>query len=113
MNEEFIKRIYSTVVLDGLEAYKEQFNNTIITDKSTDYAVQLLQIYSLLSKKQKEVFLNFIQVVIIDTISTMFGIFDGSSTLNGGNYDIDIKIDGKDTDKNLQDPFLLYVEENE
>lgn len=50
------------------------------------------------------------KVVIIDAVSEVFGIFDGSSTLQGGDLDISITIDGKDTENELQDSFLEYVE---
>ena len=48
---------------------------------------------------------------MIDTVSHVFGILDGSSTLSGGNLEIEIKINGKSTENELQDTFLGVDEE--
>ena len=45
-------------------------------------------------------------VRIIDTVSSVFGILDGSSTLSGGNLEFAIKINGISTENELQDSFL-------
>mgnify|MGYP006876766452 CR=1 FL=1 len=59
----------------------------------------------------KKVFINIIKHIIIDTISSVFGILDGSSTLSGGNLDFEVKINGISTENELQDTFLEIVEE--
>ena len=55
--------------------------------------------------------MNVIKQTMIDTISSLFGILDGSSTLSGGNMEFDIKINGMSTEDELQDTFLELVEE--
>ncbi|MDF2801267.1 MAG: transposase mutator type [Anaerocolumna sp.] len=110
MNEEFIKRLYETSIIDGLESYKNQFNNTVITDKTAEFTKKALDMYQSLTSDQKEVFFEVLKITMIDTISLMFGVLDGSSTLNGGYMDVKMSIDGKDTEEELQDTFLEYVE---
>lgn len=50
---------------------------------------------------------------MIDTISNMLGIIDGSSTLSGGDAEPKLYLDDTDTDGELQDLFLAYVEDIE
>ena len=49
---------------------------------------------------------------MIDTISSVFGILDGSSTLSGGDFEFEVRINGISTEDDLQDTFLGFVEEN-
>ena len=53
------------------------------------------------------------QQTMIDTISNMLGIIDGSSTLSGCDAEPKLYLDDADTDGDLQDLFLEYVEEIE
>ncbi len=110
MNEEFVKRLYDTSIVEGLDIYKNQFNNTAITDKTTEFTKKALEMYSSLTNSQKEVFFDVLKITMIDTISLVFGVIDGSSTLNGGSMDFKMYINGEDTDEELQDTFLEYVE---
>lgn len=110
MKEEFVKRLYDTGIEDGLEIYINQFNNTVITDKTTEFTRKALDMYNSLTNNQKDVFFEVLKITMIDTISLIFGVIDGSSTLNGGSMDIKMYINGEDTDEELQDTFLEYVE---
>ena len=49
---------------------------------------------------------------MVDTISSIFGVLDGSSTLPGEDYEFEVKINGVNTEGELQDAFLCFVEEN-
>lgn len=111
MNEEFARRIYKTIIEDGKELYKELYENTEITEKTIDYWKDALELYNSFNYKQKNVFMNIIKQTMIDTISSLFGILDGSSTLSGGNMEFDIKINGIGTEDEMQDTFLEIVEE--
>lgn len=113
MNEEFVKSIYVTIVEDGEKIYKELYENTQVTERTVDYWKNALELYHSLDSNQKEIFVDIVKHIMIDTISGIFGVFDGSSTLSGDdNFEIDIKINGVDTENELQDAFLEYVEEN-
>lgn len=71
-----------------------------------------LKLYEELSFEKKENMLRFAKLIMIDTISSVFGILDGSSSLSGGDMDIKIEINGKGTEEELQDTFLEYIEDN-
>ncbi|MCM1162535.1 MAG: hypothetical protein NC412_15125 [Roseburia sp.] len=113
MNEEFAKRIYKTIIEDGGDFYKELYENTEITEKTIDYWKDALELYNSFNYNQKNIFMNVIKQTMIDTISSVFGILDGSSTLSGGNMEFDVKINGISTEDEMQDIFLEIVEEKE
>lgn len=113
MNEEFVKSVYETIVEDGKNIYKELYENTEVTERTVDYWKDALELYHSLNGHQKEIFINVVKQTMIDTVSSIFGVFDGSSTLSGDDkFEIDIKINGVNTENELQDNFLEYVEEN-
>lgn len=111
MNEEFIKRIYETVVNENMEIYEKQFKMNVKTGNISNYTKGTLEIYAMLSEEQKQLFMKILRNIIIDTISNVFGILDGSSSLVGGNMEIKVEINGHDTEDELQDTFMEFVEE--
>lgn len=111
MKEIFVKSIYKAIVQGNGELYKQLFETTIVDKKTDEYWKQSLNLYISLSDGNKEVLMNIIRQTMVDTISNMFGIIDGSSTLIGCNIDVKLLIDGVDTEGELQDAFLSYVEE--
>lgn len=48
MNEEFIKRIYNTIVIENIEIYKNQFETSIQSDNIGDYTRKCLEMYAML-----------------------------------------------------------------
>ena len=48
---------------------------------------------------------------MIDTTSNMLGIIDGSSTLIGRSIEPNLLLDSIDTEGELQDCFLEYIDE--
>ena len=108
--EEFIKRLYDTIVDDEISYYRKEYNSTIINDKTHEFTIKSLDLYNSLSVRQKEFFFDIIRTVMIDTLSGVFGVIDGSTGLNGGNMDIKMYIEGEDTEEELQDTFLEFVE---
>ena len=68
--------------------------------------------YEKLTSEEKEKMLKFAELIMIDTISSVFGILDGSSTLSGGDFEFEVRINGISTEDDLQDTFLGFVEEN-
>lgn len=99
------------VIEENKELYKDLFDNTTIDKRTDEYWKQSLNLYNNLSKDNKEVLMNIIEQTMIDTISNIFEISDGSSTLNGYNIETKLLLNGKDTEGELQDAFLEYVEE--
>ena len=113
MNEIFIKSIYKSIVEENKSLYKNLFDNINIDNASDDYWKKSLKLYNSLSQENKDVLIAIIQQTMIDTISNMLGIIDGSSTLSGCDAEPKLYLNDADTDGELQDLFLEYVEEIE
>ncbi len=111
MNEKFVKDVYKSVIEDGKNIYKDLYENTKITKKTVDYWKNALELYRSFDDKQKNVFMNIVTHTMIDTVSSVLGILDGSSTLPTDNFDFEVKINGISTKNELQDTFLGFVEE--
>lgn len=112
MNEEFVKSVYETVVEEGKNIYKDLYENTEVTERTVDYWKNALELYCSFDDRQKMVFFDIIKQTMIDTISSVLGVLDGSSTLSGGDFEFEVKINGISTEDELQDTFLAFVEEN-
>lgn len=112
-NEEFVKRVYKTVVEEGCDSYREIYENTEIEESNDIYYKKALEFYKAMDNDKKEIFLDVIRQTMIDTISHIFGILDGSSTLTGGNIEAYVTLDNVSTENELQDEFLMYVEEKQ
>lgn len=112
MNEEFIKNLYKTIIEDGRSIYKDLYENTEVTEQTVDYWKNALELYHSFNENQQNMFMDIVKQTMIDTISSIFGILDGSSTLSGGDFEFEVKINGFSTECELQDTFLRFVEEN-
>lgn len=110
MNETFVKNLYKVIIEDGKKTYVELFEKTEITSSTVDYWKEALSFYNNLDSKEREIFKCIINQVMIDTVSGVFGIIDGSSSLDG-DFSIDMSINGEKNECELQDLFLEYVEE--
>lgn len=112
MIKEKVEIIYESIVEEGIETYRQLYEKTKITDKTIVFWKKAIKLYEKLDSDEKEVFFDIIEQIIIDTTSSIFGIFDGSSSVAGGRtLETDIKIDNLDTKQNLQDYFLEIVQE--
>ena len=114
MNEEFIKRIYKTIVEEGEKYYLNIYENTQITKRTVNIWKNALELYRTFTDNEKKVFIEILKLTMIETISSVFGILDGSSTLSGLGeiLEFDVRINGMSTENELQDIFLEFVEEN-
>ena len=112
MIREKVEIIYENIVEEGMETYKQLYEETKITDRTIVFWRNAIKLYEKLDSNEKEIFFDIIEQVIIDTTSSIFGILDGSSSIaGGGTLETDIKIDNLDTKQNLQDYFLEIVQQ--
>ncbi len=112
MNEQFVKNIFENLVEENIRIYKDLYDSYEITDKTVDYWKNAIQLYQSLDGNQKKIFYRILEQNMIDTISNLFGVLDGNTNLSGKEYEILVEIDGVDTNNELQDSFLEYIEEN-
>jgi hypothetical protein len=114
MNEDFVKSLYKSIVQENLELYKSLYETTNVsnnTDDTDDYWRKALGLYNSLEEENKGVLFKIIELTMIDTISNMLGIIDGSSTLIDCSIEPRLLLDSIDTKGELQDYFLEYIEE--
>lgn len=110
MIEKFTKDIYKGLVSNRVELYQHMYDTLTEEVNGDAYWNNLKGLYDTLTRQQKEVFFSVIRQTMIDTISGVFGVLDGSSNLDGDTYDCNVIIDGVDMENDLQDYFLSYVE---
>lgn len=112
MNERFVENIYKTIIVEGISVYKNLLEKTD-SNKATDkYWISALQLYKNLSGEDKQKMLDFAELIMIDTISSVFGILDGSSTLSEELFEFNVTINGSSTENELHHTFLAFVEGN-
>ncbi len=110
INQEFVKAIYDTVIKEGIDEYKDLYE-TVEVDSSMDaYWKNAITLYQDSNPEEKETLLKMMEQTMIDTVSHMLGIIDGSSTLNDSELEPKLLLDSQDTENELQDSFLELIE---
>ena len=110
-SEELVKILNRDVIQGNLELYQNLLETT---NEATDPVWKgILPIYINFSREEKEVFLKFLKIVEINTLSHVLGILDGSTHADGIEQDFSLTIenDDKKINENLQDLFLELIEE--
>ena len=79
-SEKFIQDITEEIVNQGLNDYKNMFGST--TQSPDKYWQLALKTYNQLPEKEKEVFIGFVRLIMVNTVSHFLGILDGTSYLN-------------------------------
>jgi hypothetical protein len=113
MNEIFVKSLYDSIVKENLELDKHLYETTDVNPGTDEYWRQAISLYNSLAEENKAVLLRIIEQTIIDTISNMLGIIDGSSTLKNCSLEPKLFLDSNDTEGELQEYFLAYIEEKD
>ncbi len=111
MNDIFVKSLYETIVKENLQLYKDLYETTNVNSKTDDYWKKAIGFYDSLTDENKITLMKIIEQTMIDTISNMLGVIDGSSTLKDCSLEPKLLLDSIDTDGELQDSFLEFIEE--
>ena len=112
MKDVFVKALYETIIEDGEKLYKKLYENTTQEECRVDYWKEALGLYHMLDEHQKNVLMKIVKQTMIDTVSGVFGVLDGVVTLSDCDFKCKVEINGIDTENELQDTFLAFVEEN-
>lgn len=113
MNEQFVKSLYQSIVKENLELYKNLYETTKVDQNTDEYWKKALGLYNSLDQENKAVLMGIIEQTMIDTISNMLGVIDGNSTLKDCEYEPKLLLDSIDTEGELQDSFLEFIEEKD
>ena len=111
MVDLFTEEIYKNVVEGNMELYKQFFSCDPNEEGTIEYWKNAIGLYNRLDDEGKQVLLSIIKSTIVDTISNVMAILDGSE----GPEDISIKVQLNDheNDCELQNSFLAYAEDHE
>ncbi|RCW39605.1 transposase [Paenibacillus prosopidis] len=113
MNEIFVKSLYESIVKENLELDKHLYETTNVGAKTDDYWREAIGLYNSLNEENKATLMRIIEQTMIDTISNMLGVIDGSSTLKDCSLEPKLLLDGYDTERELQDLFLEFIEKRD
>ncbi|UWX60372.1 hypothetical protein N0B40_18475 [Chryseobacterium oranimense] len=108
--EELVKILKRDVIEENIDLYQNLLDTT---SEATDPIWKgILPIYINLSKNEKAIFLKFLRIVEINTLSHVLGIFDGTTYTEGIDDEFMINIEGKKEKLNgdLQNLFLELIE---
>lgn len=115
-DENFINKLYETIVIENMKIYKELFNNTNINDVTDMDWKETIQFFNELSETHRDILSNLLKQVIVDSVSSVLAILDGVTFLEGQKDDLELKFVNSNEKLNgyLQDLFLeLHEDKNE
>ena len=103
---EFVSAIRERVINSDHNVYESLLDNN--KDAKDPLWKEILPFYKSLSTEQRQLFLNFIRLIQVNTVSHIFGILDGSTYLTESRLSFILKaeLDSKPINVNLQDIFL-------
>lgn len=113
MNEAFVKSLHESIVKENLKLYKDMYQNIKIDSLTDEKGKGTINFYNELTDEQRGMLFEIIEQTMIDTVSNVLGIIDGHVTQADDSIEPKLMLNSKDTEGNLQDEFLLYVEELE
>ena len=113
MNEIFVKSLYESIVKENLQLFKNLYETTNVTPKTDDHWRKAISFYDSLTDENKDTLMSIIEQIMIDTISNMLGVIDGNSTLKDCSFEPKLLLDSIDTEGELQDSFLEFIEERD
>lgn len=112
MKSEELVKIFNRDVIEGnLNLYRDLLDNT--EEASDPVWKGILPIYINLSKEEKEVFIKFLKVVEINTLSHVLGILDGTNYIDNikNDFILTTENNSEKLNEDLQSLFLELIKE--
>jgi len=109
--EELVKILNRDVIKGNLELYQSLLETT--NEATHPVWKGILPIYINFSREEKEIFLKFLKIVEVNTLSHVLGILDGTTYADGIEQDfiLTVENDNRKINEDLQDLFLELIEE--
>ncbi len=80
--QEFVSCIRREVLEESLKMYRQSLERSASTPTGRDtYWPEMTEFYQSLNEEQRPQFMDGIRQVLVDTLSNVFGILDGSTLL--------------------------------
>ncbi|MFQ0971956.1 hypothetical protein [Gilliamella sp. BG1] len=110
-DELVVTSLLSELLDDALEYYKIHLSDSSEPTNDDDPFARARSIITKLSDKDQEKIFNFLRIVIVDTMSTIFGTIDGSCFPPNISGDFVLEYDGDEIQGSLQDELIAKAEE--
>lgn len=110
-DELVVTSLLSILLDDTLEYYKIHLSDSSEPTNDDDPFARARSIITKLSDKDQEKIFNFLRIVIVDTMSTIFGTIDGSRFPPNISGDFILEYDGDEIQGSLQDELIAKAEE--
>lgn len=108
--EQFANAVMSGIVDDNMRAYADIVATRTAADVKDEYWKRVLGLLSSASPEQRDVIFSIMRQVAVDTVSSVFGVLDGVSAIEGLMGEITVTYDGVTVNGDLQDYFLSLEE---
>lgn len=110
-SESFARILIDEIVNDNNKHYKDTLNNSDIEKISFKPWLSAILMYRSLDDEQKKAFVDFVNLVIVDSLSCVLGMIDGTcySSVDGK---ITLAVGNDVVSGDLQDYFLGLVEDD-
>jgi len=110
--EHFVTQVLSEIIDQNTISYKHIFETTAPQKATDPYWKRALVLFHSLNETDQTVFFEILRQVNIDTVSNLFAILDGVTSLEGQCEDfvLTTTASNKNINGNLQDLFLEIVE---
>ncbi|MDH1550772.1 MULTISPECIES: hypothetical protein [Pseudomonas] len=108
-DEKFVSAIFIELFEKNLSQYKESLTKPV--DKNKDSFARARNAIALLDDSQKLDIINFLKVVIADSVSVVLGTLDGVHFPDNLVGDFAVSFDGEEIQGDLQDIFIQKARE--
>jgi hypothetical protein len=108
-SKELANLLKNGIIHENLESYKGLFTNNSPLEIKDPYFKEAVNFFNTLSDDHKQIFFSILRQVMIDSISNVLGVIDGSSCLSESEGDFALLYEGR-TLEHLQDYFLSQFE---
>lgn len=110
--DEFVTQVRNSVVDEGAETYRVLLETTPIADATDPHWRALLGLYGRLPEADRKILRDVVRQVAVGTVSSLFGIIDGSSSMEGQTKGFELLCpkSRRRLDGSLQDLFLEMEE---
>ena len=108
-SEELANLLKKGIINENLEIYKGLFTDYSPSKIKDPYFIEAISFFNTLPDEHKKIFFSILRQVMIDTISNVLGVIDGSSSSEEHDGDFSLLYEGKSIEY-LQDYFLAQFD---
>ena len=88
--QDFVSQARISIIDENATTYRTLLETTSIEDASDPYWRSLQDLHDRLSDADKQVLYAVMRQVAVDTVSTLFAVIDGSTSMEGQTEDVEL-----------------------